>query len=110
MPAIQVPDAVKRLIDRRVADGSAASESEFVEAAVRRHAGDLADDEDEIVAAAKQGIEAIERGDYVTISGPDDPEALRERMWARAMILAEQMRAAESDSGADPQAASHVDV
>jgi Arc/MetJ-type ribon-helix-helix transcriptional regulator len=110
MPAIQVPDAVKRLIDRHVADGSAASESDFVEAAVRRYADDLADDDDEIVAAAKEGIEAIERGDYVTISVPDDLGALRERMWASAMILAEQMRAAESDSGVDPQVKSHVDV
>jgi Arc/MetJ-type ribon-helix-helix transcriptional regulator len=109
MPIIQVPDEAKAIIDRHVAEGAAASEANFVLEAVRRYAGDVENDEDEIIAAANEGIAAIARGDYVTISGPDDVAALRERVWASATILAEKMRAAEVDSGAAPWVEKHTD-
>jgi hypothetical protein len=109
MPIIEVPDEAKEIIDRHVTEGSAASEANFVLEAVRRYAGDLEYDEDAIIAAANAGIADIARGDYVTISGPDDVAAFRERVWASAMILAEQMRAAEAGSGAAPQVEKHTD-
>ena len=64
---------------------------------MRRYAECLEDDENALITAAEKGIAAIERGDYVTISGPDDVAALRDRVWERAMVLAEEMRAAGTD-------------
>lgn len=86
---------MKDFVDRHVATGVTASEADFVGEAVRRYAGHLEDDESDLVAAAEEGIAASQRGDYVTISGPEDVAALRGRVWARAMVLAEQMRAAQ---------------
>jgi len=97
MPGIQISDGVKDIIDHHVTEGAAASETDFVEAAVRRYAEYLEDDENALITAAEKGIATIERGDYVTISGPDDVAALRDRVWERAMVLAEEMRAAGTD-------------
>ncbi|HEY1931310.1 MAG TPA: hypothetical protein VGG99_04800 [Acetobacteraceae bacterium] len=93
MRTVRVSDEVKEIVDRHVASGSAPSGVAFVEEAIRLYAERLEDDEDELIAAAAEGMAAIERGDYVTISSAEDVEALRERVWNRAMILAEEMRA-----------------
>jgi Arc/MetJ-type ribon-helix-helix transcriptional regulator len=74
MPIIHVPDEVKEIIDRHVAEGSAASEADFVSEAVLRHADHLEYDEGEIIAAAWEGLDAMRRGEYTTV---DSPEAQR---------------------------------
>jgi Arc/MetJ-type ribon-helix-helix transcriptional regulator len=74
MGAVQIPDDLKQVIDRQVAEGRAASAAEFVEAAVRRYALDLEFDDVEAVAAAEQGLAALKEGDYATI---DDRQSRR---------------------------------
>jgi Arc/MetJ-type ribon-helix-helix transcriptional regulator len=83
MSAVQIPDDLRQVIDRQVAEGHAASAVEFVEAAVRRYALELEADDAEMVAAANEGIEAIRRGDHITISSPEDQDAFRQRVWSR---------------------------
>jgi Arc/MetJ-type ribon-helix-helix transcriptional regulator len=95
LPTVQISEDIKELVARLVADGSAANEVDVVEMAVLRYAEDL-DDQDALLAATQEGIAASGRGDYVTISGPDDERALSERLRARASILAEGMRAADA--------------
>ena len=75
MPVITVPDDTKHLIRDKIAQGAAASEGEFVAAAVRWYAS--LDDEDPTVAAALHGIADIEAGRFVTIATDADREALR---------------------------------
>lgn len=96
MRTVQVSEAAKALIERHVAKGAATDEAAFVEAAVRRYAEEIQDEEDALIAAAEEGIAAIERGDYTTISGPDDLAAFNEHIWARAMRLAKDMRATDA--------------
>jgi Arc/MetJ-type ribon-helix-helix transcriptional regulator len=77
MNVVQLPDDVKRIIDRQVAAGHAASEAEFLAAAVQRYAEALDSDEDEIVTAADEGIADIEAGRFELIAGADDMNRLR---------------------------------
>jgi Arc/MetJ-type ribon-helix-helix transcriptional regulator len=79
---IELPDHIKAAIDRQVAEGRAANESEFLVEAARRYAEDL-ELEDEIAAETKIGIADAEAGRYVTISTPEDSEALHDRAMAR---------------------------
>lgn len=108
MSAVQIPDELRQVIDRQVAEGRAASAAEFLEAAVRRYALELEADDAELVAAANEGIEAIRRGDYITISSPEDEAAFRQRVWSQAMALADEMRARESPPSDEDQAAVHT--
>jgi Arc/MetJ-type ribon-helix-helix transcriptional regulator len=78
----QLPDDLKAVIHRRVAEGRVASEAAYLEEAVRRYAEDL-DAEDEILAVAMNGITDIEAGRYVTVATPEDNQALHERTVAR---------------------------
>ena len=80
----QLPDDLKAVIHRRVAEGRVASEATCLEEAVRRYAEDL-DTEDEIAAIARWGITDIEAGRYVTIATPEDNQALHERTMARVI-------------------------
>jgi Arc/MetJ-type ribon-helix-helix transcriptional regulator len=81
MGVVQLPDQLTQVIARQVAEGRAESEAAYLEEAVRRYAEDL-DAEDDIVAAAEAGIRDVEAGRYVSISSPDDAEALHDRtMW-----------------------------
>ncbi len=79
---VQLPDHLKAIIDRQVAEGRLESESAYLEEAVRRYADEL-DVEDEVVAIANQGIADIEAGCYVLISTPEDSEALHQRAMNR---------------------------
>jgi Arc/MetJ-type ribon-helix-helix transcriptional regulator len=79
---IQLPDHLKQIIDRQVAEGRAASEEDFMLEAARRYVEDL-EAEDEIVAIAEEGNAAFKRGDYVTISSSEDAEALHQRTMDR---------------------------
>jgi Arc/MetJ-type ribon-helix-helix transcriptional regulator len=108
MSAVQIPDDLKQVIDRQVAKGHAASAAEFLEAAVRRYALELEADDAEMVAAANEGIEAIRRGDYTTISNREDQEAFGQRVWSRAMAVADSMRAHESPASDEDQATVHT--
>jgi Arc/MetJ-type ribon-helix-helix transcriptional regulator len=77
-----LPDHLRSIIERQVAEGRVASGEQFLEDAVRQHAEDL-EAEDEIVSIAEAGIADIEAGRYATISTPEDGEALHQRMMGR---------------------------
>ena len=77
MGAVQLPDDLKQVIDRQVAEGRAASEAEFLAAAVQRYAEALDSDEDEIVAASNEGMADIAAGRFELIDGPDGMRQLR---------------------------------
>jgi Arc/MetJ-type ribon-helix-helix transcriptional regulator len=79
---IQLPDDLKRIIDRQVAEGRVASEADYVQEALRRYAEDL-DYEHDIAAEAEAGIADIKAGRYTTIASLEDSEALHERTIAR---------------------------
>lgn len=80
---VQLPDEIKAVIDRQVADGRATSEAEFVVEAVRRYAEEF-EIEDAIVAEAMIGIADLEAGHYVTLASPEDLEAMGWRgVWCR---------------------------
>jgi len=79
---VQLPEELKSLIERQVAEGRVTSESAFFVEAARRFVADLAA-EDEIVSEARTGIADAEAGRYVTISSPEDVEALHDRTMAR---------------------------
>ncbi len=82
MGAVQLPDELKTVIERQVAEGRVENEAHFLEEAVRRFAAEL-DAEGEIVALAHAGIADIEAGRFTTIATPEDAEALHERTMAR---------------------------
>ena len=79
---VQLPDELKSLIDRQVAEGRIASESAFFVEAARRFVAELAA-EDEIVSEANAGIADVESGRYLTVSSPEDIEDLHARTMAR---------------------------
>ena len=79
---VQLPEQLQQFIDREVAQGRVASQSEFLVEAARRFAEDLAF-EQEIVAEAKAGIADAESGRSVTIATPDDAASLHQRTMAR---------------------------
>ena len=91
MIQVQLPEDLKALIERQVADGRVENESAFFLEAARRFMDDLAL-EDEIVAEAEAGIADIEAGRFVLISSAEDLEALREKTMAR---LREQLASGE---------------
>ena len=86
MPVITVPSDTKHLIRDKIAQGAAASEGEFVAAAVRWYAS--LDDEDPTVAAALRGIADIEAGRFVTIATDADRETLWKEIRAEAARFA----------------------
>jgi predicted transcriptional regulator len=71
---VQLPDELKSLIDRQIAEGRVASEAEFFVEAARRFVADLTA-EDEIVAEAEAGIANAEAGRFVTITSRQDIDA-----------------------------------
>jgi Arc/MetJ-type ribon-helix-helix transcriptional regulator len=79
---IQVPDGIKALIARQVAEGRVASEAEFIVEAAQRFAEDL-EAEAELIAVASAGIKDLEAGHFETISGPEDEKALADRTISR---------------------------
>nr|WP_294526803.1 hypothetical protein [uncultured Rhodopila sp.] len=79
---VQLPDGLKSAIDRQIAAGLAASETEYLQEAVRRYAEDL-DDEKDLWTIAKEGIEDIEAGRFALIETEANAEALYESTMAR---------------------------
>ena len=83
MNVVQLPDDLKRVIDRHLTKGHAASEVEFLADAVQRHALALDLDEAEIAAAADEGIADIESGRFELIADPDDMRRLKTELGGR---------------------------
>jgi Arc/MetJ-type ribon-helix-helix transcriptional regulator len=90
MNVVRLPDDPKRVIDRQVTKGHAASEAEFLADAVQRYAAALELDEAEIAAAADEGLADIEAGRFELIAGPDDMRRLRAELGGRLDQLMEQ--------------------
>lgn len=72
--AVQLLNDLKKVIDRRVAEGRTSSEAAFLEEAVRRYAVEL-ELEDQIVAVAQAGIADAEQGRFKTVSTPEEADA-----------------------------------
>jgi Arc/MetJ-type ribon-helix-helix transcriptional regulator len=89
MPTVEIPDSVKALIERRVAEGRIASETDFLVEAALIYDSYL-EDEEAIVAAAQEGIAAIERGEFVAISNADDADRFWDGVWADARVAADR--------------------
>lgn len=79
---VQLPDDLRSVIDRQVAEGRAASEAEYVAEALRLYAGHL-EAEDEIADMAERADADMALGRYVTVSTLDDSEALHQRAMDR---------------------------
>ncbi len=106
MSAVQIPDDLKQVIDRQVAEGHAASVAEFLDAAVRRYALELEADDAEMAAAAKQGLSALRRGDYTTVDGPEARRSFWEGVSNDAHVRLAELRATATDEdGGDHQQA-----
>jgi Arc/MetJ-type ribon-helix-helix transcriptional regulator len=97
MSAIQIPDDLKRVIERQVAEGRAASAAEFLEAAVRRYANELDADDVEAVAAAEQGLAALRDRDYTTVDDPQSRRALWKGVGNDASARLAELRSAPTD-------------
>lgn len=79
---VQLPDDLKQVIDRQVAEGRASSEAEYVVEALRLYADHL-DAEDEITAMVERADADVAAGRYVTVVAPEDSQALHEEAMAR---------------------------
>jgi Arc/MetJ-type ribon-helix-helix transcriptional regulator len=79
---IQLPDDLKRVIDRQVAEGRAASEVDFLAEAARLYADHL-DAQDEIAEMVERADADIAAGRYVVVVTPEDSQALHEATMAR---------------------------
>jgi len=74
---VQLPDELKSMIDRQVAEGHAASEADYVAEALRLYA-DLLDSDDEIAEIVERAEADIAAGRYVTVRTGADSEVLHE--------------------------------
>lgn len=83
MGAIQLPDAVQRVIDRQIAEGRATSAEAFLEEAVLRLADAMQAEEHDLRDAAEAGMTDIAVGRFTTIASPEEERLLRERVLAR---------------------------
>ncbi len=79
---VQLPDDLRIIIDRQVAEGRAASEAEYVAEALRLYADHL-DAEDEIAGMVERADAEMASGRFVTISIPEDSDALHQRTMDR---------------------------
>lgn len=79
---VQLPDDLRSIIDRQVAEGRAASEAEYVAEALRLYADHL-DAEDEIAGMVERADVDMAGGRYLTICTPEDSEALHQRTMDR---------------------------
>ena len=82
MGYVEIPDDLKRLIGQHVAEGRATFEAEFIAEAVRLYAGYL-ETEGEVMAMVERADADVAAGRYVTVSTPDEGEALQRRMVER---------------------------
>jgi predicted transcriptional regulator len=108
MPSIRLSEPVKAIVEACVADGAAKTTTAFVEEAIRYYADSLYNDDEAVIAAAEDGIAAIERGEYATIATQTDRDALWERVTARAKVVLEEMRANYANHDPAPRIADHA--
>jgi antitoxin ParD1/3/4 len=79
---------LSEFIDNEVASGRHQSASEVVREALRRYEDDIVAEHASLAVVekiAKEGIAAIERGDFTVVSGPEGSQALLERLNERAV-------------------------
>ena len=74
---VQLPDELKSIIDRQVAEGRAVSEAAYVTEALRLYA-ELLDSDDEIAEIVERADGDIAAGRYVMVRTQADSEALHE--------------------------------
>jgi hypothetical protein len=83
---VPLPDDLKSVIDRRVAEGGAASDAEFLSLAARFYAEELdvedRSEDDDLTAVALAGIGDAEAGRFTLIATEADAEAVRGRIMA----------------------------
>ena len=92
MGVVQLPDELKRVIDRQISSGRASSEAEFLAEAVQRYAEALDVDDGSIVAAADEGVGNMEAGRFDMIAGSQGMQSLRIELRARLDQLLERSR------------------
>jgi predicted transcriptional regulator len=95
MGAVILPDELTQVIGRHVAEGRAASETDFIIEAIQRYAEAL--DFDEISVAADEGMADIDAGRFQVISGPLDMDRLQAELSAYLDQLAEPRGSARSE-------------
>jgi Arc/MetJ-type ribon-helix-helix transcriptional regulator len=79
---VQLPDDLKQLIDRQVAEGHAASEADFLTQAARLYADHL-DAENEIGVMVERADADLAAGRYTMVATPEDGDALHHAAMAR---------------------------
>ena len=79
---VQLPDDLKRVIDRQIAEGRALSEADFLAEAARLYADHL-DAMDEIAAMVERADADVAAGRYAMVATPEDSRALHEAAMAR---------------------------
>jgi Arc/MetJ-type ribon-helix-helix transcriptional regulator len=79
---VQLPDDLKRVIDRQIAEGHALSEADFLAEAARLYADHL-DAVDEIAAMVERADADVAAGRYAMVATPEDSRALHEAAMAR---------------------------
>jgi Arc/MetJ-type ribon-helix-helix transcriptional regulator len=79
---VQLPDDLKQIIDRQVAEGHAASEADFLTQAARLYADHL-DAENEISAMVERADADLAAGHYTMVATPEDSDALHRAAMVR---------------------------
>ncbi len=83
---VQIPEDLKRVIDRQIAEGRASSEADFLLEAARFYAAHL-EVGGEIAAMVERADAEMAAGRYRMIATPEDSQALHETVMARLRVL-----------------------
>ena len=92
MRTVQVPDAVKEIVDRFVATGAAASEADFLDQAVRCYVA-AQQDENALITAVRAGQADIQAGNFSTVDGVESRAAFWNGVMDEAASKVAEMRA-----------------
>jgi Arc/MetJ-type ribon-helix-helix transcriptional regulator len=79
---VQLPDDLKQVIDRQVAQGHAVSEADFLTQAARLYAEHL-DAENEMSVLVERADADLAAGRYTMVATPEDSNALHDAAMAR---------------------------
>ena len=79
---VQLPDNLKSIIDRQIAEGRAQSEADYVAEALRAYSEHL-DAEDEIAEMVQRADANVASGRFKMVETPEDSEALHEATMSR---------------------------
>jgi Arc/MetJ-type ribon-helix-helix transcriptional regulator len=82
MGAVQIPDHLKQVIDRQIAEGRATSEADYVANALSAYAEHL-EAENEIATMAVRADADMAAGRFVTVTSTEDSDALHASTMAR---------------------------